>query len=133
MKRRLLNSGSLWSGCRPARPGGRVPVLLPLSLCSTAATLALLLALSLQQRPAQPAVADVRMILHKAKEKWTAEELGAAELKARSANLGRALEGIIRRLAEERGLRVFTAGAVIYGAEDISAEVMRLLSEEGAW
>ncbi len=40
MKRRLLNSGSLWSGCRPARPGGRVPVLLPLSLCSTAAALA---------------------------------------------------------------------------------------------
>ena len=133
MKGRIMSGSHLWVGRKMVQTGRRAPKLFVVSLCSAAVALALVLPFYLQEQPARPVVVDVRMILLKAKEKWAAEKLGSPELQSRSADLGRAMERIIRRLAEDRGLRVFAAGAVIYGDEDISAEVMRLLSEEGAW
>ena len=133
MKGRIMSGNHLWVGRKMAETGRRASKLFVVSLCSAAVALALVLPFYLSEQPARPVVVDVRMILLKAKEKWAAEKLGSPELQSRSADLGRAMERIIRRLAEDRGLRVFAAGAVIYGDEDISAEVMRLLSEEGAW
>ena len=133
MKGRIMSGNHLWIGRKMAQTSRRAPGLFKLSLCSTIIALALLLAFYFQERPARPVVVDVRMILLKAKEKWMAEKLGGPEIRSRSENLGPAIERIIRRLAEDRGLRVFAAGAVIYGDEDISAEVMQLLSEERAW